>query len=216
MEIQMVQALAKANPKAPIAKNGTVPPKRRTNAAVRTREHLTETEVARLMKAASADESRRYGHRDATMILLAFRHALRVSELVNLRWSDVDFKAARLNVRRLKGSISGVHPLEGDEVRALRKLRGQDDAAEFAFTTERGGPMSAAGFRKMLTRLADDAGMSALKVHPHALRHATGFTLVNKGLDTRTLQAYMGHSQISNTVRYTALDAGRFKGIWSK
>jgi type 1 fimbriae regulatory protein FimB/type 1 fimbriae regulatory protein FimE len=202
--------------RAPSAKNGTVPPRRQANAAVRTREHLTEAEVERLMKAASGDDSRRYGHRDATMILVAFRHALRVSELVNLRWSDVDFKAARLNVRRLKGSLSGVHPLEGDEVRALRKLRAQDEAGEFAFTTERGGPMSAAGFRKMLSRLAEEAGMGDLKVHPHALRHATGFTLVNKGLDTRTLQAYLGHSQISNTVRYTALDAGRFKGIWSK
>lgn len=212
----MTQALATTKRKAPSAANGTVPPKRQANAAVRTREHLTETEVERLMKAAGGDDSRRYGHRDATMILIAFRHALRVSELVNLRWSDVDFKAARLNVKRLKGSISGVHPIEGDELRALRKLRAQDANAEFAFTTERGGPMSAAGFRKMLTRLADDAGMSALKVHPHALRHATGFALVNKGLDTRTLQAYMGHSQIANTVRYTALDAGRFKGIWGK
>jgi type 1 fimbriae regulatory protein FimB/type 1 fimbriae regulatory protein FimE len=200
---------------APSAKNGTVPPRRRTNAAVRTREHLTEREVDQLMTAARHGE-RRYGHRDATMILVAFRHALRVSELVNLRWSDVDFKAARLNVRRLKGSISGVHPLEGDEVRALRKLRTENPDAEFTFVTERGGPMSAAGFRKMLARLADDAGMGALKVHPHALRHATGFTLVNKGLDTRTLQAYMGHSQISNTVRYAALDAGRFKGLWRR
>jgi type 1 fimbriae regulatory protein FimB/type 1 fimbriae regulatory protein FimE len=201
---------------APSTENGTVPPKRRPNAEVRTREHLTESEVDRLMKAARGDDTRRYGHRDAAMILIAFRHALRVSELVNLRWSDVDFKAARLNVKRLKGSISGVHPLEGDELRALRKLRSDETAAEFVFTTERGGPMSAAGFRKMLARLADDAGMSVLKVHPHALRHATGYTLANKGLDTRTLQAYMGHAQITNTVRYTALDAGRFKGIWSK
>ncbi len=213
----MTQALATTNHPAPSATNGTVnPPKRQANAAVRTREHLTETEVERLMKAASGNDGRRYGHRDATMILIAFRHALRVSELVNLRWSDVDFKAARLSVKRLKGSLSGVHPLEGDELRALRKLRAQDANAEFAFTTERGGPMSAAGFRKMLTRLADDAGMSALKVHPHALRHATGYALANKGLDTRTLQSYMGHAQITNTVRYTALDAGRFKGIWSK
>jgi len=212
----MTQALATAKRTTPSAANGTVTPKRQANAAVRTREHLTEAEVERLMKAASGDDDRRYGHRDATMILITFRHALRVSELVNLRWSDVDFKAARLHVKRLKGSISGVHPLEGDELRALRKLRAQDANTEFAFTTERGGPMSAAGFRKMLTRLAADAGMGALKVHPHALRHATGFALVNKGLDTRTLQAYMGHSQITNTVRYTALDAGRFKGIWSK
>src|SRR5450631_2113190 len=146
METEMAQALATTKRKAPNTENGTLPPKRQTNAAVRTREHLTEAEVERLMKAAGGDDSRRYGHRDATMILIAFRHALRVSELVNLRWSDVDFKAARLNVKRLKGSISGVHPLEGDELRALRKLRAEDGNAEFMFTTERGGPMSAAGF----------------------------------------------------------------------
>jgi integrase len=216
METTMGQVLTMPTRKAPRAKNGTVPPMRRANAEVRSREHLTEAEVSKLMKAASGDETRRYGGRDSTMILIAFRHALRVSELVNLRWSDVDFKAARLNVKRLKGSISGTHPLEGDEVRALRKLRAQEPEAEFAFTTERGGPMSAAGFRKMLARLAEGAGMSALKVHPHALRHATGYVLANKGLDTRTLQSYMGHREISNTVRYTALDANRFKGLWSR
>jgi site-specific recombinase XerD len=212
----MGQVLTMRARKQPRPVNGTLPPKRQANAAVRSREHLTEREVEALMKAAKGDDDRRYGHRDACMILLAFRHALRVSELVNIRWSDVDFKAARLNVQRLKGSISGVHPIEGDELRALRRLRTENPAAEFVFLTERGGPMSAAGFRKMLTRLGEAAGMGALKVHPHALRHATGFTLVNKGLDTRTLQAYMGHSQIANTVRYTALDARRFKGIWSK
>jgi integrase len=142
----------------PSTKNGTVPPKRRTNADVRTREHLSEREVDQLMKAAR-DDGRRYGSRDATMILVTFHHALRVSELVNLRWSDIDFKAARLNVRRIKGSISGVHPIEGDELRALRKLHTENPHTEFAFVTERGGPMSAAGFRKMLARLADDAGM---------------------------------------------------------
>lgn len=212
----MGQVLAISKMEAPITKNGTVPPKRRSNASVRTREHLTEREVEQLIAAARGDDGRRYGHRDATMILLAFRHALRVGELVNVRWSDIDFKSARLHVHRLKGSISGVHPLEGDELRALRKLRTDNPGGEFVFVTERGAPFTTSGFRKLLTRLAQDAGMGSLKVHPHALRHATGFTLVNKGLDTRTLQAYMGHSQIANTVRYTALDANRFKGLWRK
>jgi integrase len=210
----MGQALTMPIRKGRNLENGTVPPKRKPNAAVRTREHLTEAEVNQLLEAASG--SRRYGDRDAAMVLIAFRHALRVSELVNLRWSDVDFKAARLHVKRLKGSLSGVHPLEGDEMRALRKLRANEPDGEFAFTAERGGPMSAAGFRKMLSRLAVDAGLAALRIHPHALRHGAGFVLVNKGVDIRTLQSYMGHAQISNTVRYTALDAGRFKGIWSK
>lgn len=212
----MGQVVTMRKREAPSTKNGTVPPKRQPNAAVRTREHLTQCEVEQLMKAAKGVNGRRYGGRDATMILMAFRHALRVSELVNVHWSDIDFKAARLNVHRLKGSISGTHPIEGDELRELRKLRAENPDTAFAFTTERGGPMSAAGFRKLLARLGEAAGMGTLKVHPHALRHATGFTLVNKGLDTRTLQAYMGHSQISNTVRYAALDASRFKGLWSK
>jgi integrase len=195
---------------------GAKPPRRRRNADVRTREHLTEREVDQLCKAARAD-GRRTGHRDATMILLAFRHALRVSELVNLRWSDADLKTAMLQVRRVKHSVSGAHPIEGDELRALRKLRAADPESTFMFTTERGGPMSAAGFRKMLARLTVGiANLGALKVHPHALRHACGYAMVNKGVDTRTLQAYMGHAQITNTVRYTALEAGRFKGLWRK
>lgn len=212
----MGQVLAMTRRQAPHTEIGTVPPKRRRNADVRTREHLTEREVEALIGAARGGDGRRYGNRDATMILVAFRHALRVGELVNLRWSDVDFRAARLHVRRLKGSISGVHPLEGDELRALRKLRTESDGAEFVFLTERRTPFTAAGFRKMLARLGEAAGLGALKVHPHALRHATGFALVNKGVDTRTLQAYMGHAQIANTVRYTALDAGRFKGLWAR
>ena len=195
---------------------GTVPPKRRPNAEVRTREHLTEREVEQLIAAARGDDTRRYGYRDATMILMMFRHALRVGELVGLRWSDVDFKTARLQVHRLKGSISGAHPLEGDELRALRRLRTENPDAEFLFLSERGTPFSTAGVRKMLARLAEDAGLGALKVHPHAVRHATGYALVNKGLDTRTLQAYLGHANIGNTVRYTALDAGRFKGLWRR
>jgi type 1 fimbriae regulatory protein FimB/type 1 fimbriae regulatory protein FimE len=201
---------------SPGSTNGTVPPPRRRNADVRPREHLTEPEVDLLMKAARAD-GRRHGHRDATMILLAFRHALRVSELCRLRWDDVDLKTANLHVRRLKGSIDGAHPLEGDEVRALRRLRTEKPDDVFMFTSERGGPMSPAGFRKLLARLgASIAPLVDLKVHPHALRHATGYALVNKGIDTRTLQGFMGHAQITNTVRYTALDANRYKGIWRR
>lgn len=200
---------------APSTVNGTVPPRRR-NVDVRPREHLTEPEVNQLCKAARA-AGRRHGHRDATMILMAFRHALRVSELCRLRWDDADLKAATLHVRRLKGSIDGTHPLDGDEVRALRRLRSAAPDAAFMFTTERGGPMSPAGFRKLLARLAAPIqSLAALKVHPHALRHATGYALVNKGVDTRTLQGFMGHAQITNTVRYTALDAGRYKGIWRR
>ena len=198
---------------ATLTKNGPVRPTRQTNAARRSREHLTEKEVERLLAGAKAG---RYGHRDHLMILMAYRHALRVSELVDLRWTDIDLDAARLHVRRLKGSISGTHPLAGDELRALRNLKRENAAGEFMFLSERGGPMAPNAFRKLVTKAANRAKLGELNVHPHMLRHATGYALVNKGIDTRSLQAYMGHANIQHTVGYTALDANRFRNFWDK
>jgi integrase len=195
----------------PAIDNGTVPPKRQTNAARRPREWLNAKEIEAILTAAGAN---RAGQRDACMILIAFRHALRVSELIDLRWSDVDFDTARMAVRRLKGSISGVHPIDGDEMRALRKLKRDGSGSEFVFISDRGAPFTAAGFRKLLTRAAARAGLGELNVHPHMLRHSTGYALANRAVDTRTLQAYMGHANIQNTVGYTALDASRFNGLW--
>src|SRR5690349_18381194 len=158
------------------AKNGTVPPERQKNVDVRSREYLTEPEVEQLRKAAAKGF---YGHRDRTAILLCFRHGLRASELCALTWDDVadlgHANRATLNVRRLKGSVSGVHPLEPDEVIALRKLRQEHPDDVYVFTTERGGPMTPAGFRKMLSRLGEAAGFRSLKIHPHMLRHSTGY-----------------------------------------
>jgi site-specific recombinase XerD len=210
VDIQSRQSAAKKTP--PIG-NGPVPPTRQYNSAVRSREYLTEKEVERLMRGATGT---RYGHRDSTAILIAYRHALRVSELIELRWADVDFKTARLNVRRLKGSISSVHPLAGDEVRALRKLERENNGGEFLFLSERGGPLAPNAVGKLVAKAADRAGLSALKIHPHMLRHATGYALANKGTDTRTLQEYMGHKNIQNTVGYTALNASRFRNLWAK
>src|SRR5262245_42651583 len=122
-------------------------PKRLVNSEYRQREYLTPSEVERLMKAASKN---RQGHRDATMILVCYRHGLRVSELAGLEWSQVDFNAANLYVRRLKGSTDAVHPVRGDELRALRRLqREQEPKSAFVFVSERGSPFSAAGFLRM-------------------------------------------------------------------
>ncbi len=98
----------------------TVTPRRLPNRDLRTREHLTEAEVERLMKAASGN---RYGHRDATMVLVAYRHGLRVSELVDLRWEQVEFRTGTMHVRRVKQGTPSTHPIVGDELRALRRLR---------------------------------------------------------------------------------------------
>src|SRR5439155_5128519 len=152
----------------PTFEKRTVMPKRAKNSDLRTREYLTEHEIEALMAAARQN---RHGHRDATMILIAFRHGLRASEAVDLRWDQVDFNRAVLHVRRAKGGTSSVHPLTGAEMRALRRLQRESDASPFVFVSERGAPFTTAGFARMMER-ATVAASLGLKVHPHMLRHA--------------------------------------------
>jgi site-specific recombinase XerD len=99
-----------------------------------------------------------------------------------------------------------------EELRALRALK-REAKSPFIFVSERGAPFSVAGFAKLIERAGVEAKMP-FKVHPHMLRHATGFALANKGTDTRTLQAYLGHRSIQSTVRYTELAPGQFKNLW--
>ena len=189
--------------------------RRKTNKELRPREYLTPDEVARLM--AAAGKVGRHGHRDAALLLLAYRHALRVSELVALRWDAVDFKAGQLHVGRLKNGLPSVHPLRGPELPALRRLqREQQDfhGGTYIFTSERrGGPMTADNVRKLVARAGELAGL-AFPIHPHMLRHACGFKLANDGHDTRAIQQYMGHANIQHTTRYTELVPTRFKSFW--
>jgi integrase len=185
--------------------------RRRPNAELRHREYLTEPEIEKLLKATGAN---RWGHRDATMILVAYRHGLRVVELIDLRWDQVEFENARLHVRRAKNGTPSVHPIHGDELRALRRLqREQDPVSPFVFTTERGGPFSVSAFQRLVARAGEAAGLG-FAAHPHMLRHACGYALANKGIDTRALQAYLGHKSIQHTVRYTELSPTRFKDFW--
>ena len=195
----------------PTTKKRTVAPTRLPNAELRTREHLTEAEVGKLREAAGKN---RWGHRDATMVLVAYRHGLRVSELTDLRWDQIDFETATLHVTRVKKGTPSTHPIKGDEMRALRRLaREQDPKSPFVFTSERGAPFTTAGFARMIERAGNAAGLK-IKAHPHMLRHACGYALANKGHDTRSLQAYLGHKNIQHTVRYTELSPDRFKDFW--
>jgi len=195
----------------PATQKRTVTPRRRPNSELRAREHLTEAEVEALTAAARRN---RQGHRDATMVLIAFRHGLRAAELVDLQWAQVDFQKATLHVRRVKQGTPSTHPLWGDELRALRRLRReQRPPSAFAFTSERGAPFTTAGFARMVERAGRVAKLP-FKAHPHMLRHACGYALANKGHDTRAIQAYLGHKNIQHTVRYTELSAKRFQDFW--
>ena len=192
--------------------SGKFPPRKPHNARVRPREYLTGEEVRRLMQAAR--RTGRHPHRDATLILISYRHALRVSEVVALRWDRVDLRHGRLHVERLKRGVPSVHPLRGPEIRSLRKLQRDSPVSPYVFVSERGGPLSDSGVGKIVARAGAVAGLK-FPVHPHMLRHATGYKLANDGHDTRAIQQYLGHKSIQHTVRYTQLSALRFRDFWN-
>ena len=196
----------------PTAVFGTVPPLKPLNADRRPREYLTPKEVERLITA-TKKRTRRYSLRDATMILVAFRHGLRVSELCMLTWDQIDFSQGMMHVRRMKGGIPSVQQIGGEEMRMLRALKRADNAGRFLFMTERGAPVTPAGFRKMVARLGVTA-KCPFSIHPHMLHHACGYKLANDSQDTRALQHYLGHKNIMHTVRYTELSPERFKHFW--
>lgn len=147
------------------------------------------------------------------MILLAYRHAFRVSELVSLRWDQVDLAQGRLHVRRRKNGNPSTHPLHGPELRALRRLQRDYPDSRYVFATERKGPLTDSKVRKMVARAGETAGL-AFPIHPHMFRHAAGYKLANDGQDTRAIQHYLGHRNICHTVRYTELSPDRFKDFW--
>src|SRR5262245_19400088 len=181
------------------------------NSLVRTREYLTEHEIEKLMDAAR--DGCRDGKRDGTMSLLGYRHGLRAAELCDLQWSQVDFNAGTLRVNRVKQGSPSTHPMKGDEIRALRRLQRDQERSPFVFLTERGGPMTPKSFLHLFTRIGQRATLT-FPVHPHMLRHTCGYLLANKGVDTRSLQAYLGHRNIQHTVRYTEMAPDRFKDFW--
>ncbi len=186
-------------------------PRKPKNTDARSREYLTDKEVEALMKAAR--NTGRHGHRDATLILIAYRHGLRVSELVALRWDQVELGQGRLHIVRAKNGTSSSHPLRGPEIRALRRLRRESPDTPYLFVTERRGPPTASTVRKLVARAGREAGIP-FPVHPHMLRHACGFKLANDGHDTRAIQHYLGHRNIQHTVRYTELTSARFNDFW--
>jgi type 1 fimbriae regulatory protein FimB/type 1 fimbriae regulatory protein FimE len=155
----------------------------------------------------------RHGGRNTALMLLMYRHGLRVAEAVALRWEVIDMQAGTIHVCRVKQGNPAVHPLRGPELRALRQLRRLYPDTAYLFVSERGGPLTARAVHHIVLRAGKLAGLS-FPIHPHMLRHACGFYLANRGFDTRAIQQYLGHSNIQHTVRYTALTPHRFAQFW--
>lgn len=187
-----------------------LPPRRRSNETVRVREYLTVDEVHRLRDGARKVGRNRF--RDALIITVAFRHGLRVAEVVALTCDQIHFEDGTIHVKRVKNGRAATHYLEGDELRHLKRLKRESAASRFVFCSERGGPLDTRTVRHIVKRAGDEAGFT-FPVHPHMLRHAKGFQLAQKGIDTRAIQGYLGHRDIKSTVIYTELDPARFQGL---
>jgi type 1 fimbriae regulatory protein FimB/type 1 fimbriae regulatory protein FimE len=194
---------------SPRHQNRSVAPTRPPNADLRTREYLTPTEIDKLIAAAKFS---RYPQRDATLILVIYRHGLRATEACDLEWSQIDFATATMHIRRAKNGKPATHPIRGDEMRALRQLR-REATGPYVFTSERGTPFTTDALNRQIKRLAAKTKIG-FPVHCHMLRHACGYALANAGHDTRAIQDYLGHKAIQHTVRYTELTPTRFRDFW--
>lgn len=186
------------------------PPRRKRNAESRAREYLTLAEVRKVRDAARV--SGRNGLRDGLLVLMLFRHGLRVAEVIRLTWDELHFDDGTLLVRRVKNGREARHFLEGDEIRQLKQLRRESPASRFVFCSERGGPLSSRTVHHIVQKAGEEAGLP-FSIHPHMLRHSKGFQLAQNGTDTRAIQGYLGHRDIKSTVIYTELDPSRFKGF---
>lgn len=185
-------------------------PTRKKNKVYRSREHLTPAEVTHLIEVAG--ERGRHQLRDRTLLLLMFRHGLRAGEASLLKWDAVMFEERNISITRLKGSESGIHRLQPDEIEALRQLKEQDSGTYHLFVGERGKPLTTGAIAKMMIRAGELAKLP-LPVHPHMLRHSCGYYLAEQGFPTRDIQDYLGHKNIQHTVRYTAANPARFDRI---
>lgn len=198
-------------PQRPFSATRPQPPTRQPNKASRVREYLTPAEVEKMIVAARKIGGR-MALRDSLLIREAARHGFRAKELALLRWSQFDFVAGTLHAERVKQGSPSIHYFDGEELRALKAWKRKQGESPFVFTALGGAPMATRSIHRVVVAAGKAAGIP-FPVHPHQLRHATGYRLANEGRTTRDIQGFLGHKNMRHTVRYTELAADRFKGF---
>lgn len=195
---------------APNRRNVKSGPQAAADAHERAKDFLTPGEIEALLEAARTG---RHGVRNHLLVLMMYRHGLRVSEAVGLRRDEVNLDQARLWVKRLKNGLSVEQPIAGAELRAIKRyLATRSDGLPWLFISERGQPLTRQSVNYLVGAAAERAGLGA--VHPHMLRHSCGFYLANQGCDLRLIQDYLGHRDPKHTVHYTRVAGSRFEGLW--
>ncbi|WP_114194190.1 tyrosine-type DNA invertase [Edaphovirga cremea] len=179
------------------------------------RKHLMQNEVKIILDAALKSVN---PERDYCLIYMSFLHGCRVSEISQMQISDINIAGSCLYLRRLKNGLSTMHPMIKSEIVALQrwlKIRASFKGAEtdWLFLSKKGNHLSRQRIYALLRYYGELAGLT-VKAHPHMLRHACGYALADKGVDTRLIQDYLGHRNIAHTVRYTASNSYRFRTIW--
>ncbi len=192
-------------------RKATTEPRSAADGHERAKDFLDEEEVGRLLDAAKKS---RHGIRNHLLLLMMYRHGLRVSEAIRVRVNDVNLKQSRLWVRRLKNGLSVEQPVPGDELRAIKRyLRKTKSKLPWLFLSERSQPLTRQTVSYIVKVAAARASLES--VHPHTLRHSCGFYLANQGYDLRLIQDYLGHRDPKHTVHYTRVAGVRFEGLWS-
>jgi type 1 fimbriae regulatory protein FimB len=184
----------------------------------RSREYLAPDEVQKLLDASRREDLSRNPERDYCLLLLMFRHGLRVSEACRLKVTDINLKEKFIHIQRLKNGNATTQPMHNGELGTvntwLKARTKMQPHSNFLFISERRQPLSRFTVCALVKKYAEAAGLAELAVHPHMMRHACGYSLANRGADTRLIQDYLGHKNISHTVRYTKLAPGRFNGLF--